>query len=284
MNQFQLEVADNRTTGSMVWLTLHAPELARTVRAGQYLLVRCADASSYDPLLRRPLFVAAAEEALGQVGLLFAPSERGLAWLARARPGEILDLLGPFGAPFALARTTRTLLLIGEGPGLVALLLLAAQAARRGNTVTLLAGASTPALLPPPFLLPADVEYESTVGSALDLLGLAPALSDSVPLSKSAQKKLRKLPQTAAPAQRSTSEARLEWADQLCVALPREQVSTLANAVRGAKLRWERGFASALLECPLVCGMGACGVCASQIRGSNRLLCVDGPVVDLRDV
>jgi dihydroorotate dehydrogenase electron transfer subunit len=50
------------------------------------------------------------------------------------------------------------------------------------------------------------------------------------------------------------------------------------------KYRWERGFASALLEGPLVCGVGACGVCAIELRRGMRLLCSDGPVFDLRDV
>src|ERR671928_619778 len=98
-----LVIADQReATPRLRWLTLAAPELARSVRAGQYLLVRCAEDGSYDPLLRRPLFVAAAEPALGQIGLLYEPAERGLAWLARGRAGDELDVLGPFGHPFEL--------------------------------------------------------------------------------------------------------------------------------------------------------------------------------------
>src|SRR5689334_22069488 len=125
-------IADQRAvTPRMRWLTLAAPELARSVRAGQYLLVRCDEDGSYDPLLRRPLFVAAAEPAIGQVGLLYAPAERGLAWLARGRPGDTLDIIGLLGHPFALAARARNLLLIGQGPGLAALLLLARTAAAR---------------------------------------------------------------------------------------------------------------------------------------------------------
>ena len=120
---------------------MQSPELARSVRAGQYLLVRCAEDGSYDPLLRRPLFVAAAEPALGQIGLLYAPVERGLAWLARGRPGDTLDIVGPLGQPFTIAGRTRTLLLVGQGPGLAALLLLARTAVGKGCAVTLLAGA-----------------------------------------------------------------------------------------------------------------------------------------------
>jgi hypothetical protein len=39
-----------------------------------------------------------------------------------------------------------------------------------------------------------------------------------------------------------------------------------------------------LLDGPLVCGVGACGVCAIELRKRTRLLCTHGPVFDLRDV
>src|SRR5215216_3685172 len=163
--QRQLTIADQRAgTPRLRWLTLHAPELAQTVRAGQYLLIRCAEDGSYDPLLRRPLFVAAAEPALGQIGLLYEPAERGLAWLARGREGDELDVLGPFGQPFELGARTRTLLLIGAGPGLPALLLQARAAAAHNCAVTLLAGADASDLLPPAYLLPGEVEYQTITG------------------------------------------------------------------------------------------------------------------------
>src|SRR5215211_1378047 len=107
VQQHQLVIADQRpATPQLRWLTLAAPELAAHVRAGQYLLVRCAEDGSYDPLLRRPLFVAATEPALGQIGLLYEPADRGLAWLARGRAGDELDVLGPFGHPFELGART----------------------------------------------------------------------------------------------------------------------------------------------------------------------------------
>src|SRR6185436_11192726 len=166
-----LTIADQRTVSPRLrWLTLAAPELARGVRAGQYLLVRCAEEGSYDPLLRRPLFVAAAEPALGQIGLLYEPAERGLAWLARGRPGDALDVVGPLGKPFRVEEYTHNLLLIGEGPGLAALLLLARESAAKNRALTLLAAAPDAAALPPPFLLPSEIEYQSVVGHATDLL------------------------------------------------------------------------------------------------------------------
>ena len=283
--QRQLEIADQRpVTERLRWLTLHSAELAQGTRAGTYLLVRCAEPGSYDPLLRRSLFVAAAEPALGQIGLLYEPSERGLSWLARGRAGDTLDVLGPFGQPFALDARTRNLLLIGSGPGLPALLLLAREAAARGCAVTLLAGATDAAGLPPPFLLPGEIEYQTTVGPSTDLL-LAPS---SAPVDqetkKQANKKKRMADGASADSLPPASLSPISWADQICAALPHDQVAALANAIRAVKYRWDRGFASVLLEGPLVCGVGACGVCAVELRRGSRLLCSDGPVFDLRDV
>ena len=282
--QRQLVIADQRAvTPRLRWLTLHAPELARGVQAGQYLLVRCAEQGSYDPLLRRPLFIAAAEPALGQIGLLYEPSERGLVWLSRGRAGDTLDVIGPLGRPFDLGGRTRNLLLVGAGPGLAALLLLARQGVARG-AVTLIAGASDSESLPPPFLLPGEVEYQTTVGAATDLLaGSALGEADETRRQGDKEKKQKQSNGSLSPAL-PVSLSPLAWADQICAALPSDQLLALRAAIERVKFRWERGFAGALLEGPLVCGVGACGVCAVELRRGTRMLCADGPVFDLRDL
>jgi dihydroorotate dehydrogenase electron transfer subunit len=264
--QRQLAIVEQRVaTGRLRWLTLAAPGLAQRIRAGQYLLVRCAAEGSYDPLLRRALLVAAAEPALGQIGLLYAPTDRGLAWLAHRRPGDVLDVIGPLGHPFTINERTGTLLLIGQGQGLAALLLLAREAVGRGRSVTLLAGAVSADELLPPFLLPAEVEYQSIAG-----LRIADFRSQ--------------IAQAGAESTIYNLRSAIAWADQVCAALPDDQLAALGAAIRDVKYRWERGFASALLEGPIVCGVGACGVCAVALRKGQRLLCSDGPVFDLRDV
>lgn len=282
MNQLrQLTIVEQRAvTARLHWLTLDAPDLARSVRGGQYLLLRCAEAGSYDPLLRRPLFVAAAAAALGQIALLYEPAERGLAWLARGRAGDALDVLGPFGQPFALDRRTRTLLLIGAGAGLPALLLLADAAAAQGVAVTLLAGGADAASLPPAYMLPGEVEYQTTAGAATDLLAGQPL----VPPEQAGNANKRQRAAAVPIAQPPRAPSPIGWADQICAALPAGQLPALAAAIRAVKYRWERGFASVLLEGPLICGVGACGVCATKLRNGTRMLCSDGPVFDMRDL
>ena len=63
-----------------------------------------------------------------------------------------------------------------------------------------------------------------------------------------------------------------------------DDLPPLREVIRRVKYRWERGFASVLLEGPIVCGVGACGVCAVEVRRGTRMICSDGPVFDLRDV
>jgi dihydroorotate dehydrogenase electron transfer subunit len=261
-----LQIADQRAaTPRLRWLTLDAPELAHSVRPGQYLLLRCAEPGSYDPLLRRALFVAAAEPALGQIGLLYEPDERGLAWLARGRPGDTLDAIGPLGQPFTVGAQTRNLLLIGQGSGLAALLLVARAAAAQGRAVTLLAGATDADRLPPPFLLPGEVEYQSFVGLQISdfRLQIDPANAKSTIYNL---------------------QSAIAWADQVFAGLPDEQLPALRDIIRAARYRWARGFASALLAGPIVCGVGACGTCATELRKGLRLRCSEGPVFELRDV
>jgi len=279
--QRHLTIVDQRAaTPRLRWLTLDAPELARSVRPGQYLLVRCAGPGSYDPLLRRALFVAAAEPALGQIGLLYEPNERGLGWLARGHPSDTLDVIGPLGKPFAVGERAHNLLLVGQGPGLAALLLLARVATVQGRAVTLLAGAADPDALPPPFLLPGEVEYQSVVGLAVDLLTPPENKEQTTMQHATRNPQPGSLVHPLAPSPTHP----LAWADQVCAALPDEQTPALRDAIRAARYRWARGFASALLEGPIICGVGTCGACTTELRKGPRLLCTEGPVFDLRDV
>lgn len=267
-------IREQRTFGSLCWMHLHAPELAGSVRAGHYLLVRCTATASADPLLRRPLFVAKSDPATGSVTLLFQPHERGLVWLAQQQPGMTLDLIGPFGTPFQLAPASGNLLLAGAGPDLGALLLLANEATKRNLAVMLFIAAPRADLLVPPFLLPPDVEYQTSIGAADTLLPLL--AGTSAPAASATPKQ----PQPAAFALTTP----LTWADQLCVALPDPLLTPLANAIRHVRLRWERGFAQALLDGPLPCGTGACRACLVTTRSGIRTRCKDGPVFDLREV
>jgi dihydroorotate dehydrogenase electron transfer subunit len=250
MQQVTATVADRRSFGPLTYLTLHVPEIARGVRPGQYLLVRCTTPGNADPFLGRALFVAASDPQAGFVRLLFVADEPGLLWLSTQGQGNEVSLVGPLGKPFQLEKSTRHLLLIGAGATLPALLMLAQEAAQREVAVVLHAGATEPSLLPPPFLLPATVEYQS-----FDTTGEERSYMQSLP-----------------------------WADQVAAALALEDIGPLVEAVRRAKIRWERGYGQVALSGPLPCVSGTCLGCLIDTREGMRLRCKDGPVFDLRDL
>ncbi|MBX0328751.1 hypothetical protein K2Z83_13810 [Oscillochloris sp. ZM17-4] len=255
-------IIERRELGALRHLTLLSPELARAARPGHYALARCAPPESADPLLRRYLFFAGADPAAGTAELLIDPDERGLAWLAAQPAGARLDLLGPLGAPFTLDGRTRNLLLAGAGPALPALIFLARAAAAGGIAGVLLAAAQGAERLPPPFLLPPDLEYQSSADGPASLIGLLGAPSPGGAIFDSP----------------------IAWADQICLALAEDLIAPAADAVRAGRMRWGRGFAQAALAGPTPCGVGTCQSCLVDTRDGLRARCKDGPVFDLRDL
>lgn len=245
-------------------LRLHAPELAQAVRPGHVVMVRCAPISSADPLLRRPLFLVGADRATATITLLITPTEPGLAWLAAQPVGSQLDLYGPVGQPFTLDGRSQRLLLAGSGSALPSLFFLATQAVMRRHEVVLLAAATDLSYLPPPYVLPSEVEYQTSDQAATGLIAM---LTTST--------------QTALP---TLSDNPLAWADHLALALDLPLIDPLIEVVRMGRIRWQRGFAQVALAGSMPCGLGLCQACSCETRDGPRLRCKDGPVFDLRDL
>jgi dihydroorotate dehydrogenase electron transfer subunit len=255
-------ITERHERGVLCQLSVRAPELARAARPGHYVLAHCAPPGSADPLLRRAIFLAGADPADGTIELLIDSSERGLAWLADQPVGAQLDLFGPLGTPFTLDGRTRNLLLAGAGSALPALIFLARVAVANGVAGLLLAAADSPDYLPPPFLLPPDLEYQSNADGPAALIGLL-----------------------GAPAPVATLFASpIAWADQICFALTADLVTPAADAVRAGRIRWGRGFAQAAIAGPTPCGVGTCQSCLIDTREGLRTRCKDGPVFDLREL
>ncbi len=82
-------------TSDIVSIWIRETILARTVDPGQFLGVK--PGLGPDPMLRRPLSVA--DVAGNRLRLIFQVRGRGTEMLARAKPGDYLDVLGPLGKP-----------------------------------------------------------------------------------------------------------------------------------------------------------------------------------------
>ena len=154
--QAEATVTENRRVApGVTLLRLHAPEVAERAQPGQFLLARCSDGN--DPLLRRPFPFFAITSP--DIAILVHAEEPGRRWLAGRSPGQPVDILGPLGQGFALARDTRHLLLVAEGLAIAGLAGLALHTVRAGLEVTMLGGFAGAAGALPADLLPPEVEY-----------------------------------------------------------------------------------------------------------------------------
>lgn len=243
--------------GEMHALRLAVPRpVATQTRAGQYFQVRTADDGAYDPLLRRPYSPLRVGAAASEITLLMRRVGRGSAWLARRREGDVLDLFGPLGTPFALGGTQRHLLAVAEGTHIAALVPLLDEATAAGAEVVLLAGAEAAEQHLPLHYLPEAVEVnrataEGDAGVTAATVALAPPY--------------------------------LDWADAVFAAGP----DALFVALREA-LRAHRGVrtppAHVQVWRPIPCGYGACRGCIVETRRGQALACTDGPVFALNDL
>jgi dihydroorotate dehydrogenase electron transfer subunit len=76
----------------------------------------------------------------------------------------------------------------------------------------------------------------------------------------------------------------IAWADYLAVDIKIEELEGLEEKLKVRDL--PRALdAQALVASPMPCGgMAKCGVCAVPVRKGERMLCEDGPVLDLREL
>jgi dihydroorotate dehydrogenase electron transfer subunit len=268
------ELVDSREILPGQWLqSYHAPDLAVGSRAGQFVHVRTGDFSGL--VLRRPFSLNTADPATGIVTLHFRVVGRGTEWFTRLRPGDAIDLLGPLGRPFEVDSRSQHLLLIAGGLGIAGVRMLADEAIRAGQQVTLLFGAASARDVYPSSLLPDEVEYVvATDDGSLGHHGFVTELMTGY-------------------------EA---WADQAFACGPTPMLAALAQLVNGrrdrlgvAKLGRKRGggksapigspvarrkaFLQVSMEQNMGCAVGAClGCVVMTTSGTPQRVCREGPV------
>lgn len=243
-------IATQPLDAQRIVVTLGAPALAAAASAGQRVAVR---APGDAPIHRITVPFSAIDQQAGTVSFLWGGADEALRQ-RELRVGDTLNILGPIGHSWTVDAAARQLLLVGTTGLVGSLLALATSALRRHCAVTMvLGGPIGPGL--PAGLVPADVEYH--LGRGLDPAGAALDLLD---------------------------DGTIRWADAIFAALPASSWSRLAQRVERTRVRWDRGLAQADAEMALPCAVGVCGVCELPVGRKARLVCVDGPIFDLRDL
>lgn len=245
--------------GVYIRTAVEAPEIASAARPGQFAMLRVSDASSSDPLLRRPLSIHDRNES--EVEFFFSVAGRGTDILAAKKPGDRLDVLGPLGRGFVLDgdMTGRTAYCVGGGRGIAPLYFLAGELKTRGADVRILYGGRSAADVPlrEKFEAAGHTTLISTDDGSFGTAGLVTDLFEK--------------------------RAAVDRPGLLYACGPDAMMKALAKSA--ARLDIPAWFS---LESVMGCGFGACWGCVHRIRRENGpewvKVCEDGPVFAGRDI
>lgn len=129
---------DVRNWDDYFLLSIDVPEVGREARPGQFVMVKVAGGPA--PLLRRPLSIHDAGK--DGIELFFRVAGQGTEILARKKPGDPLDLIGPLGKGFTVSEGVKgkKAYLVGGGRGIAPLYFLARELGAHGVRATVFYG------------------------------------------------------------------------------------------------------------------------------------------------
>ncbi len=130
-------VARREVARRMFVLSLDAPQIANSVRAGQFVNLGW----SPGPLLRRPFSVYRTDG--DHIEVILKAVGVGTAQLLAMMPGETISCLGPLGHGFDLSPGPTSVALVSGGLGVAPMPLAAREARAAGMSVTWVHGART---------------------------------------------------------------------------------------------------------------------------------------------
>ena len=280
MKLLSAELLETREFLPGQWLQrFHAPWLASGAQAGQFVHVRTPDYSGL--VLRRPFSINTYDRKAGEVSIHFRITGVGTEWIARTRPGESVEMLGPLGRPFERDPRSRHLLLVAGGLGMAGVRSLADEALAAGCNVTVLFGAASAAHVYPSSLLPDEVEY--VVATDDGSFGHHGFVTELVPQFEA-------------------------WADQCFACGPQPMLAALAGLASGRQARLGvarlgarrgKGTRSAPLGTPqarrrawlqvsmeqnMGCAVGACLGCVVMGVDGPQRVCREGPVFAAEEI
>ena len=254
------EVVRVERFGTLVEVTAMLPHLAATSEPGQFAQLRCG--SGPVPLLRRPFSVAWIEGEL--CTFVFEEVGTGTRLLGQLQPGDELEVLGPLGTAYTLAREGDRCLIVSGGVGCAPFPLLVRRLLERGVRDTIVLSGATSAMRLYPanrFRRGAAIEvreatYDGSRGIAGRVTDLMPDVTDIA------------------------GRAIYACGPNRMLAAVWEIVDT--GGMNGRVME-------ASLEAPMGCGFGTCLGCALPVRsegGETRwaLCCSDGPVMPMAGV
>lgn len=234
-------------------LTLRAPGIAAAAKPGQFLHIACGEGS----MLRRPISICDVQGDL--IKIFFQVKGEGTTWLACRNPRDPLDVLGPLGYGFDLEALGNRPVMVGGGIG-VPPMLYAMHAAKKGSAQ-------------PAAILGFRSRNVIILQSRFEELGRTHICTDdgTCGFHGFVSDLLRQ---------------HLHEYTGVCACGPRPMLKAIAEIADEAGLPCQVS-----LEERMGCGIGACLVCACELKlkdGQDGVryghVCKDGPVFDAKEV
>ncbi len=240
-----------RLAPGVVLIRIQAPEIARTHRPGQFVILRIDDRGE-----RIPLTVADKDPEAGIITLIFQQVGKTTYQLARMPVGSALkDVVGPLGSPTEIENFGTTVS-IGGGIGIPLLYPITKALREAGNHVVSIIGARTKELL----------VLEKEMGEISHVLKVCTD-DGSYGIHGFVTQELKRM-----------LDAK-ERVDRVIGVGPVPMMKALCNLTRPYGVK-----TIVSLNPIMVDGTGMCGACRCEIKGETRYACVDGPEFDGHEV
>jgi NAD(P)H-flavin reductase len=243
------EIMFKQTLNSVTkMLVVHAPEIARICKPGQFVMIRVNETGE-----RIPLTVADFDREKGDVTIVFQEVGKSTRLLGSLEKGEfILDFIGPLGRPSHTDKKYGTVVAIGGGCGSAIVYPVARAFKEAGNYLITINGARTMDLLLYRNQMEAisDEFYITTDDGTCGVHGFV----------------------TTVLAELLQGERKI---DLVFAVGPVPMMKFVSKTTEAKKVPTIVSLNSIMVD-----GTGMCGACRVNVGGQMKFACVDGPEFD----
>ena len=234
-------------------LVLDAPQIAAAAQCGQFVHIACGEGN----LLRRPISICNVEG--DKMTLVFQVKGAGTKWLAGRRAGDLLDVLGTLGHGFRMQELGARPIFVGGGIGVPPLLITMRAAREMGaQPAAILGFRSRPAVILEDAFRKVGETYVCTDDGSYGQHGF---VTDVL-------------------------KTQIAGATAVCACGPKPMLRAVAQIAEAQGVPCQVS-----MEERMGCGIGACLVCACELKlkeGQEGVryghVCKDGPVFDSKEV
>ena len=232
---------------SITMYKLYVPDIAKKVKAGQFIVLRCDDMAE-----RIPLTVADYDRKAGSITIIFQEVGTSTQKLAKLEEGAaLLDVVGPLGKPSHIEKFG-TVVCVGGGVGVAPVLPIAKALLEAGNEVISIIGARTKDML----ILEEEMKKASTklyVTTDDGTYGHHGFVTDV--LKQVIEEK--------------------KTVDLVVGIGPVIMMKAVSDVTRSYDVKTVVSLNTIMVD-----GTGMCGCCRATIAGETKFVCVDGPEFD----